>query len=206
MDVILLERIEKLGQMGDVVKVTPGFARNYLIPYKKALRATKENTKYFGTQKKELEAKNLESKKEAQNVADKMKDMSLIVIRQAGDTGRLYGSVTTKDIAKLLKNKGININFHQVAISNPIKEIGIYNIKITLHPEISIEIENIVARSEDEAQSLKEKQIDENNKEKNKKKKYNEENINTDKNADKKEVKSNDEKTDTQSENNDDKK
>lgn len=169
MDIILLERVEKLGQMGDMVNVKPGYARNFLLPRGKALRATKENKEYFEKQKKEIEAKNLKEKKEAEAVADKIKNTTLIIIRQAGDTGRLYGSVSSKDLAASLNDKGIKINFHQVKIPTPIKELGIYeDIKLELHSEVIKEIRVNVARSEDEAKTQEETLKEELNK-KNKK-------------------------------------
>ncbi|MSO77166.1 MAG: 50S ribosomal protein L9 [Alphaproteobacteria bacterium] len=150
-EVILLERIEKLGQMGDVVRVKPGFARNYLLPQKKALRATKDNLTYFDTQRGQLEAQNLERRKDAEAVAIKVDGMTVRLIRQAGDTGHLYGSVTVRDIADAVSAAGITIDRRQVQLDQPIKLLGLHSLRIRLHPEVAITITANVARSEDEA-------------------------------------------------------
>jgi len=152
MDVILLQRIESLGQMGDVVKVKPGYARNYLLPEKKALRATKANREYFDKQRAQLEAQNLKAKGEAEAVAAKMGDtFSVIVIRSAGETGQLYGSVATRDVAEAVTKAGVTINRSQVLLVQPIKELGLFKTRIALHPEVSVTITVNVAQSEEEA-------------------------------------------------------
>ncbi len=151
MDVILLERIEKLGQMGDVVTVKPGFARNYLLPQNKALRATKHNLAEFETRKKDLEARNLDARKEAESVGSQVEGKSLIVIRQAGESGQLYGSVQSRDVADGLGEQGVSIDRRQVEISTPIKTLGLHPVTIRLHPEVSVEITLNVAKTEEEA-------------------------------------------------------
>lgn len=152
MDVILLERIERLGQMGDVVRVKPGFARNFLLPRKKALRATKENKTLFETQRATLEARNLERRQEAQSLAERVSDLSVVVIRQASETGQLYGSIRPRDIAEAVGEKGLKIERTQVKLDQPIKTIGITKVKVALHPEVSIEVAVNVARSPEEAE------------------------------------------------------
>ena len=151
MQVILLERVEKLGQMGDEVRVKDGFARNFLLPKKKALRANKVNREYFQSQKVQLEARNLERKKEAEAIAKKLDGKSFTLIRQAGDRGQLYGSVTPRDVADAIAKGGFSIDRHQVNISQAIKTIGLFNLPVVLHPEVKISITINVARSEDEA-------------------------------------------------------
>ena len=154
MNVILLERVPKLGQMGDVVKVKPGFARNYLLPQKKALRATKDNITYFESQRKTLEAQNLERRKDAEAVAGKMADLKVTLIRQASEALHLYGSVTSRDIADGAAAQGVKIERGQVELDKPIKALGTHKIKIHLHPEVAVEISVLVARSPDEAEFL----------------------------------------------------
>ena len=151
MKIILLERIAKLGQMGDIVTVKAGYARNFLLPQGKALRANKANQAYFETRRTELEARNLEHKKEAQAVADKMEGLRAIAVRSAGETGQLYGSVAARDIVSILAESGFNIGRNQVQLQNPIKIIGLHTLTIALHPEVEAEIIVNVARSEDEA-------------------------------------------------------
>jgi len=151
MKVILMERIEKLGQMGDVVNVKPGFARNFLLPRGKAMRATEANRAHFEVQRAQLEAVNLEQSSEAQAVADKMMDVSVILVRQAGDAGQLYGSVNARDISDALKEAGFTITRNQVRQAVPIKNLGLHMVLISLHPEVSIEITANVARSAEEA-------------------------------------------------------
>jgi large subunit ribosomal protein L9 len=151
MNVILLERIEKLGQIGDVVSVKPGFARNYLLPQKKALRATDENLAVFENQRAQIEADNLERRKEAEAVAGKLDDFSIIVIRQAGESGQLYGSVNPRDIASGLSEAGVTVDRRQVALERAIKSLGLHDVKLRLHPEVSVSIMVNVARSEEEA-------------------------------------------------------
>jgi large subunit ribosomal protein L9 len=153
MEVVLLERIEKLGQMGDVVKVKPGFARNFLLPQKKALRATKENMARFERQRAELEARNLERRKEAEQVAAKMEGAAIVLVRQAGDTGQLYGSVSARDIMEGLEANGMKVERQQVVLDRPIKTLGIHKVRIALHPEVSVTVDVNVARSEAEAEA-----------------------------------------------------
>lgn len=152
MHVILLERIGHLGQMGDVVNVKNGYARNYLLPQKKALRATDENKAYFATQRVQLEANNLERKSEAEAIAEKLSGKSFIAIRQAGDTGQLYGSVTTRDIAEAVTEGGFEVARRQVILNTPIKELGLHDVEISLHPEVNVTVQINVARTEDEAE------------------------------------------------------
>ena len=152
MQVILLERVEKLGQMGDEVRVKDGFARNFLLPKKKALRATKANREYFLTQKAQMEAHNLERKKDAEVIAKKLDGKSFTLLRQAGDRGQLYGSVSPRDIADVVGEGGFTINRTQVTIQTAIKAIGLFTIPVVLHPEVKVNITINVARSEDEAE------------------------------------------------------
>jgi large subunit ribosomal protein L9 len=154
MNVILLERVPKLGQMGDVVKVKPGFARNFLLPQKKALRATKDNIAYFEAQRKVLEAQNLERRSEAESVGGKMKDLKVTLIRQASEALQLYGSVSSRDIAEAAAAGGFKIERGQVELDKSIKALGAHKIKIHLHPEVTVEITALVARSPDEAEFL----------------------------------------------------
>ena len=154
MEVILLERIEKLGQMGDVVKVKDGFARNFLLPQKKALRASENNLSYFEKERVVLEAKNLEQKQEAENILEKLDNLNLIILRQAGETGQLYGSVSTTDIKKSLDEKGFIVEKNQIKLDKPIKELGIHSTNIKLHPEVQATISLIISRTEAEAESL----------------------------------------------------
>ncbi len=152
MEVILLERIEKLGQMGDVVNVKPGFARNYLLPEKKALRASKDNLAFFEKQRAQLEAVNLKRRDEAQAVADKMSGLSVLMVRQAGETGQLYGSVSGKDVADAVKAAGYTIERRQVNLDQPIKTLGAYAVRLSLHPEVAVTVTVNVARSQEEAE------------------------------------------------------
>ena len=152
MQVILLERVEKLGQMGDEVRVKEGFARNFLLPKKKALRATKANREYFQAQKVQLEANNLRLKGEAEKVGNKLEGKSFTLIRQAGDRGQLYGSVTPRDVADAMEKAGFKVDRHQVTISVAIKHIGLITLPVVLHPEVKVNITVNVARSEDEAE------------------------------------------------------
>jgi len=152
MDVILLERIPRLGQMGDVVRVRDGFARNFLLPQGKALRASAQNKVKFEGQRAQLEARNLERRQEAEGVAGKLGGQSFTVIRQAGETGQLYGSVSTRDLAEAITAAGFSIERNQVALNQPIKTIGIHTVAIALHPEVSTNITVNVARSPDEAE------------------------------------------------------
>jgi len=152
MQVILLQRIAKLGQMGDVVNVKEGYARNFLLPQKKALRATDDNRKLFESRRAQLEADNLAHKSEAQQVAEKLNGQSFTAIRQAGDTGQLYGSVSPRDIAQVVTAGGYTVNRNQIVLEKPIKELGMHDVEIALHPEVSVNIRLNVARSEDEAE------------------------------------------------------
>ena len=152
MDVILLERIAKLGQMGDIVSVKSGYARNFLLPQGKALRSNKANKTVFEAQRADLEARNLERKSEAEQVKEKLNGASYIIIRSAGQTGQLYGSVSTRDIAASLDENGFKVNRNQVSLTNPIKVIGVHSLQVSLHPEVDAEISVNVARSEDEAE------------------------------------------------------
>ncbi len=152
MEVVLLERVEKLGQMGDVVSVKDGYGRNFLLPKGKALRATKGNLARFEAEKAQLEARNLELKKEAEAVADKMNGQQFIAIRSASDAGALYGSVNSRDIAELATEGGFSVARGQIVLDKPVKELGIHDIRIILHPEVSATVEVNVARSQDEAE------------------------------------------------------
>ncbi len=152
MDVILLERIARLGQMGDTVSVKAGYARNFLLPQGKALRANEENRKRFESQRTQLEARNLERRSEAQQVADKLDGKTFIVIRSAGETGQLYGSVSTRDIADIITAEGFSVLRTQVELNHPIKTIGMHNVAINLHPEVQVTVTINIARSADEAE------------------------------------------------------
>ncbi len=150
-DLILLERVEKLGQMGQIVKVRPGFARNYLLPQKKAMRATKENLAYFDTQKAQLEANNLQRKSEAGEVAEKFEGLSVVVIRQAGESGQLYGSVAARDISEAVTAAGFTVDKRQIVLDRPIKTLGLHPVRVMLHPEVGVTVTANVAQSEDGA-------------------------------------------------------
>lgn len=152
MQVILLERVEKLGQMGDEVKVKAGYARNYLLPRGKALRATTENKAHFESQKAQLEAQNLEQRGEAEAVAAKMDGASVVLVRQAGESGQLYGSVNARDIAERLDEAGFTVGRDQVRLDKPIKTIGLHEVAVSLHPEVSVNVVANVARSAAEAE------------------------------------------------------
>ena len=152
MQVILLERIAKLGQMGDIVRVKDGYARNYLLPQGKALRANAESKKRFEKEKAQLEARNLEARKEAEAVAEKLSGQTFVVIRQAGETGQLYGSVSTRDIAETAVAGGFTIERRQVRLDKAIKTIGLHEVLISLHPEVEVPITMNIARSPDEAE------------------------------------------------------
>jgi large subunit ribosomal protein L9 len=151
-ELILLERVEKLGQMGQLVNVRPGFARNYLLPQKKALRATKENLAYFESQRAQLEANNLERKVEATEVGGKLEGLTVVVVRQAGESGQLYGSVSARDIADAVTEAGCTIEKHQVVLDRPIKNLGLHPIRVVLHPEVAITVTANVAQSTEEAE------------------------------------------------------
>ena len=152
MEVILLERIEKLGQMGDVVNVKTGFARNYLLPQNKALRKTKQNLSRFESERAQLEADNLTRKNEAENIAGKLENMNFTIIRAAGETGQLYGSVTSRDIAESVTKAGISISKNQVILNRALKVLGLEPIRISLHPEVSVEVTANIARNKEEAE------------------------------------------------------
>jgi large subunit ribosomal protein L9 len=151
-DLILLERVEKLGQMGQRVKVKPGFARNYLLPQKKALRATKENLTYFESQRAQLEANNLHRKSEATEIGGKLEGLSVVLVRQAGESGQLYGSVSARDIAEAVSAAGFTIEKRQVVLERPIKNLGLHSVRIVMHPEVSVGITANVAQSAEEAE------------------------------------------------------
>jgi large subunit ribosomal protein L9 len=155
MEVILLERIAKLGQMGDVVRVKDGFARNYLLPKGKALRATEANRSRFETMKIDLEARNLQQRGEAEKVAARLNGQSFTVLRQAAEGGQLYGSVSPRDLVGLITEKGFAVERSQIVLNTPIKMIGMYKVPVSLHPEVEVTVSLTVARSADEAERLK---------------------------------------------------
>jgi large subunit ribosomal protein L9 len=152
MQVILLERIEKLGQMGDIVTVKDGFARNYLVPHGKALRATKANLSQFERRRVQLETANLQRKEEATAAAGKIDGRSVVILRQAGEGGQLYGSVNARDIAAAFTADGVSVDRQQVRLASPIKTLGIHQVRIALHPEVDVMVSVNVARSAEEAQ------------------------------------------------------
>ena len=152
MQVILLERIAKLGQMGDTVSVKDGFARNFLLPQGKALRATKANMARFETERAQLEARNLELKQEAERVGTELEGNTYVMIRQAGDTGQLYGSVATRDIAEAISAGGVTVERRQVLLNRPIKALGLHEVTLGLHPEVEVPVTINVARTEEEAE------------------------------------------------------
>ena len=155
MDVILLQRIEKLGQMGEVVKVKPGFARNYLLPQKKALRATEANRARFEKVRAQLEATNLARRQEAEKISGKVDGLAVVVIRQAGETGHLYGSVSARDIAVAVTGAGVTIDRDQVLMDRPIKMLGLHPVRVALHPEVVVTVTANVAKSSEEAELQK---------------------------------------------------
>jgi len=157
MQVILLERVENLGQMGDVVNVKPGYARNFLLPRQKALRATEQNISFFDAQKKVLEAENLKKREEADKVAKKMEGLMVAIIRQASEAGQLYGSVTGRDIAEAVIAKGYKIDKNQVRMDRAYKILGLYPVRVALHPEVSIDVTINIARSPEEAKIQEER-------------------------------------------------
>lgn len=152
MDVILLERIEKLGQMGDVVTVKPGFARNYLLPQKKAMRATDANKQVFDTQRAQLETVNIERRSEAAAVAEKLEGLKFVIVRSASDNDQLYGSVTVRNIALAITEEGFTVESKQVQLARPIKSVGLHDVIVRLHPEVSVTVKANVARTEEEAE------------------------------------------------------
>jgi large subunit ribosomal protein L9 len=151
MDVILLERVPKLGQMGETVSVRNGYARNYLLPKRKALRASAETLKLFDSMRVDLEARNLERRSESEKVAETLNGQTFVAVRQAGDSGQLYGSVSTRDIADLLSESGFRVTRQQVDLNLPIKAIGMHQVDVVLHPEVIVKVTLNVARSADEA-------------------------------------------------------
>ncbi len=151
MQIVLLERVEKLGQMGEVVKVRDGYARNFLLPEKKALRATAENLKFFDARRAQLETTNLELKKDAEAVAKKLDGKSFIILRQSGETGILYGSVNSRDIANALTEGGFSTQRQQITLTRQIKNLGLHDVRVVLHPEVSANVTINVARSAEEA-------------------------------------------------------
>ena len=152
MQVILLERVAKLGQMGEVVNVKDGYARNFLLPQGKALRANDGNIKQFEAKKAQLQADNLETKKEADVVGEKLDGQTFVIIRSASDSGALYGSVTTRDAAEVATSGGFTVNRAQVVLDKPIKELGIHSVSVVLHPEVTVRMNVNVARSQEEAE------------------------------------------------------
>jgi len=152
MEVILLERVRKLGQMGDVVRVRDGYARNFLLPQKKALRATEENRARFEKEKSQLEARNLQNKGEAEKLLGKLDGKTFVMLRQAGEGGQLYGSVTTRDIAETITAEGVSVARNQVNLDKPIKEIGLHQLEIVLHADVVSNVTINVARTKDEAE------------------------------------------------------
>jgi large subunit ribosomal protein L9 len=151
-ELILLQRVEKLGQMGERVKVKPGYARNYLLPQRKALRATKDNLAKFEEQRVQLEAQNLKRREEAERVAERVGGLSVVIIRQAGESGSLYGSVSVRDIADACTAAGLTITRQQVVLEHPIKTLGLSKVRVVLHPEVSISVTANIARSQEEAE------------------------------------------------------
>ena len=152
LDVILLERVENLGQMGQVVKVRPGYARNFLLPQKKAMRATKDNLTYFEKQRAQLEAQNLTRKNEAEQVAEKLNGLKVVLIRQAGESGQLYGSVSARDLSDAVTAAGFTITRGQVVLEKPIKTLGLFPLKVVLHPEVAVQVTANIAQSAEEAE------------------------------------------------------
>jgi large subunit ribosomal protein L9 len=151
-DVILMQRVEKLGQMGQVVKVRPGYARNYLLPQGKAIRANKENLARFEAQRAQLEAQNLKRREEAERIAERVAGLSVVLIRQAGESGSLYGSVSARDIAAACTAAGLTITRDQVMLEQPIKTVGLAQVRVMLHPEVAIQVGVNVARTVEEAE------------------------------------------------------
>src|SRR5579875_460855 len=151
-ELILLQRVEKLGQMGERVKVKPGFARNFLLPQKKAIRANKENLARFETQRAQLEAQNLKRREEAERIAERVAGLSVVIVRQAGEGGSLYGSVSARDISDAATESGLSINRQQVVLEHPIKTLGLTPVRVMLHPEVPITVTVNVARSPEEAE------------------------------------------------------
>lgn len=157
MEVILLERIERLGQMGDVVNVKNGYARNYLLPQKKALRKTKDNMAFFEAKRQEYEARNLKMKQEAEALAQKMDGLSVVIVRQAAETGQLYGSVTMRDICEAIRECGFHVERYQIDLNQPFKNLGIFDVRLSLHPDVVQTVRVNIARSEEEAKRATQK-------------------------------------------------
>ena len=153
MQVVLLERVENLGQMGDIVRVRPGYARNYLLPQRKALRASEQNLRYFEAQRTQLEALNLRRRQEAEAASNRLAGTRVTVIRRAGETGQLYGSVSSRDVVEALDDEGVKVERRQISMPAPIKTLGLHEVRIVLHPEVSVGITVNVARSNDEAEA-----------------------------------------------------
>ena len=151
-ELILMQRVEHLGQMGDIVKVKPGYARNFLLPQKKAVRATKDNRAKFDQQRAQLEAQNLRRREEAERIAERVGGLTVVIIRQAGEAGGLYGSVSSRDIAEGAAANGLTVNRNQVVLEQPIKTLGLTKVRVMLHPEVTITVTVNVARSEEEAE------------------------------------------------------
>ena len=151
-EVILMQRVEKLGQMGEVVRVRPGYARNFLLPQGKAIRASKENLERFQQQRAQLEAQNLKRREEAERIAERVAGLSVVLIRQAGESGSLYGSVTARDIADACKEAGLTVTRSQVLLTQPIKTLGLTTVSVELHPEVHVPVTVNVARSPEEAE------------------------------------------------------
>jgi large subunit ribosomal protein L9 len=151
-ELILLQRVDKLGQMGDVVKVKPGYARNFLLPQKKALRASKDNRAKFEQQRAQLEAQNIKRREEAERIAERVVGLSVVIIRQAGESGSLYGSVSARDISDAATAAGLTVSRSQVVLEHPIKTLGLSQVRVALHPEVSISVTANVARSAEEAE------------------------------------------------------
>jgi large subunit ribosomal protein L9 len=154
-ELILLERVEKLGQMGQLVKVRPGYARNYLLPQKKAMRATKDNLAYFETQRAQLEANNLSRKTDASVVGQKLEGLFVVLIRQAGESGQLYGSVSSRDIADAVTAAGFTVDRQQIVLDRPIKTLGLHRVRVMLHPEVGVIVTANVAQSAEAAEMQK---------------------------------------------------
>lgn len=154
-ELILLERVEKLGQMGQLVKVRPGYARNYLLPQKKAMRATKDNLAYFETQRAQLEANNLARKSDAEQVGGKLQGLFVVLIRQAGESGQLYGSVSSRDIADAVTASGFTVDRQQIVLDRPIKTLGLHPVRVMLHPEVGVTVTANVAQSAEQAEMQK---------------------------------------------------
>jgi large subunit ribosomal protein L9 len=154
-ELILLERVEKLGQMGQIVKVRPGYARNFLLPQKRAMRATKDNLAFFETQRAQLEANNLARKSDAGAVAEKLDGVHVVLIRQAGESGQLYGSVSIRDIADAVTKAGFTVGKGQIVLDRPIKNLGLHRVRVMLHPEVAVTVTVNVAQSAEAAEMQK---------------------------------------------------